>query len=102
MPQRSSCCIWPSATSTRNEDQTQDQEPTAGPKRSTPSPSNSPTDSRSKETHQTETAATTYTVILTSPRTKWAASVGTYEPNRSEERRVGKECVSTCRSRWSP
>src|SRR3546814_9461722 len=28
-----------------------------------------------------------------------------YLPNeglRSEERRVGKECVSTCRSRWSP
>src|SRR3546814_12328747 len=31
-----------------------------------------------------------------------------YVPNprvgamRSEERRVGKECVSTCRSRWSP
>src|SRR3546814_12105393 len=25
---------------------------------------------------------------------------GTVE--RSEERRVGKECVSTCRSRWSP
>src|SRR3546814_13605624 len=25
------------------------------------------------------------------------------EPDhRSEERRVGKECVSTCRSRWSP
>src|SRR3546814_15213424 len=23
-------------------------------------------------------------------------------PRRSEERRVGKECVSTCRSRWSP
>ena len=23
-------------------------------------------------------------------------------PHRSEERRVGKECVSTCRSRWSP
>src|SRR3546814_9450407 len=22
--------------------------------------------------------------------------------NRSEERRVGKECVSTCRYRWSP
>src|SRR3546814_13159958 len=22
--------------------------------------------------------------------------------NRSEERRVGKECVRTCRSRWSP
>src|SRR3546814_7220301 len=27
------------------------------------------------------------------------ARVGTL---RSEERRVGKECVSTCRSRWSP
>src|SRR3546814_1757140 len=24
------------------------------------------------------------------------------EARRSEERRVGKECVSTCRSRWSP
>src|SRR3546814_11107349 len=24
------------------------------------------------------------------------------DKNRSEERRVGKECVSTCRSRWSP
>src|SRR3546814_16186372 len=23
-------------------------------------------------------------------------------PTRSEERRVGKECVSTCSSRWSP
>src|SRR3546814_9154842 len=28
-----------------------------------------------------------------------AGSVGY---RRSEERRVGKECVSTCRSRWSP
>src|SRR3546814_14329606 len=25
-----------------------------------------------------------------------------YGSTRSEERRVGKECVSTCRSRWSP
>src|SRR3546814_15673659 len=30
-----------------------------------------------------------------------ALSVRT-EGIRSEERRVGKECVSTCRSRWSP
>src|SRR3546814_10448443 len=29
--------------------------------------------------------------------TAWVRSRG-----RSEERRVGKECVSTCRSRWSP
>src|SRR3546814_11414809 len=28
---------------------------------------------------------------------------GPYIPDsRSEERRVGKECISTCRSRWSP
>src|SRR3546814_16999218 len=25
-----------------------------------------------------------------------------FSAKRSEERRVGKECVSTCRSRWSP
>src|SRR3546814_2605509 len=29
----------------------------------------------------------------------WAAGLGCA---RSEERRVGTECVSTCRSRWSP
>src|SRR3546814_12694455 len=28
--------------------------------------------------------------------------VGVLATSRSEERRVGKECVSTCRSRWSP
>src|SRR3546814_7400907 len=28
--------------------------------------------------------------------------VAEHQPARSEERRVGKECVSTCRSRWSP
>src|SRR3546814_7096809 len=27
---------------------------------------------------------------------------GVAADQRSEERRVGKECVSTCRSRWSP
>src|SRR3546814_17100144 len=30
------------------------------------------------------------------------ASITLACPPRSEERRVGKECVSTCRSRWSP
>src|SRR3546814_11056814 len=36
------------------------------------------------------------------------ASIGSFHMEsqqisaRSEERRVGKECVSTCRSRWSP
>src|SRR3546814_15309904 len=28
--------------------------------------------------------------------------LGEAQLDRSEERRVGKECVSTCRSRWSP
>src|SRR3546814_1154767 len=34
---------------------------------------------------------------------KGYVGIGPGEPvERSEERRVGKECVSTCRSRWSP
>src|SRR3546814_15397241 len=36
-------------------------------------------------------ASTSATSLATKPVAK-----------RSEERRVGKECVSTCRSRWSP
>src|SRR3546814_11948493 len=31
-----------------------------------------------------------------------AGILGMVRTLRSEERRVGKECVSTCRSRWSP
>src|SRR3546814_874713 len=31
-----------------------------------------------------------------------SAFVPVFSEIRSEERRVGKECVSTCRSRWSP
>src|SRR3546814_12174920 len=30
------------------------------------------------------------------------SAMGRMVSARSEERRVGKECVSTCRSRWSP
>ena len=37
---------------------------------------------------------------LDDPVLHGAYSQGTY--NRSEERRVGKECASMCRSRWSP
>src|SRR3546814_2560571 len=37
---------------------------------------------------------------------RYLDSLGQFEEDvttaRSEERRVGKECVSTCRSRWSP
>src|SRR3546814_8788823 len=38
-------------------------------------------------------------------RLRAAAEIDDRQPpmaKRSEERRVGKECVSTCRSRWSP
>src|SRR3546814_14476797 len=31
-----------------------------------------------------------------------AEVIAANKKQRSEERRVGKECVSTCRSRWSP
>src|SRR3546814_11952018 len=42
------------------------------------------------------------------PHTNWPVQkgfdrfYGFLQGERSEERRVGKECVSTCRSRWSP
>src|SRR3546814_11154951 len=37
------------------------------------------------------------------PHAKGGGAFGVLETTaRSEERRVGKECVSTCRSRWSP
>src|SRR3546814_1129660 len=39
---------------------------------------------------------------LRSAITRLANQYGRYGYRRSEERRVGKECVSTCRSRWSP
>src|SRR3546814_10121730 len=35
-------------------------------------------------------------------RVRQLVSAATKRLRRSEERRVGKECVSTCRSRWSP
>src|SRR3546814_13068961 len=40
------------------------------------------------------------TVLLRDQSGEIADSVA--PPRRSEERRVGKECVSTCRSWWSP
>src|SRR3546814_15834741 len=35
-------------------------------------------------------------------RYRWSGPLIGMNCARSEERRVGKECVSTCRSRWSP
>src|SRR3546814_21182589 len=40
-------------------------------------------------------------VLLHNPEQQQDADRGEHL-QRSEERRVGKECVSTCRSRWSP
>src|SRR3546814_4943306 len=39
-------------------------------------------------------------IQVSSPSCPISATSSTVD--RSEERRVGKECVSTCRSRWSP
>src|SRR3546814_16433226 len=41
----------------------------------------------------------TLTATLTDIVSDFGLTLG---DDRSEERRVGKECVSTCRSRWSP
>src|SRR3546814_16218837 len=41
-------------------------------------------------------------IILSVRRGLIAQQYAGWQKMRSEERRVGKECVSTCRSRWSP
>src|SRR3546814_1925029 len=42
------------------------------------------------------------TVLVTRMAREHVAVALSGDGGRSEERRVGKECVSTCRSRWSP
>src|SRR3546814_11911411 len=39
---------------------------------------------------------------LLTPAPWSAATASSFMATRAEERRVGKECVSTCRSRWLP
>src|SRR3546814_12382098 len=56
--------------------------------------------------------ASTRAIPVSSPAVRGMSNVQSLAPDsalstlglhyRSEERRVGKECVSTCRSRWSP
>src|SRR3546814_6910747 len=54
------------------------------------------TSNRSRKCRQTQTAQHGI-VVDVQPGQQRAGKT-----SRSEERRVGKECVSTCRSRWSP
>src|SRR3546814_6092688 len=42
------------------------------------------------------------TTTILKPRQNLVRAHAKTGATRSEERRVGKECVSTCRSRWSP
>src|SRR3546814_7432442 len=57
---------------------------------------------------QTHTAVLPHAIAYNAPSVPEAMerasrALGGGDPaTRSEERRVGKECVSTCRSRWSP
>src|SRR3546814_2433616 len=48
-------------------------------------------------------ACSLFSVTASAASTRDQSAPGRCAPSlRSEERRVGKECVSTCRSRWSP
>src|SRR3546814_6388259 len=57
-----------------------------------------------------EVSTDRYPTVLMGDLNEWSAMAGCLRDfgrdyhfaERSEERRVGKECVSTCRSRWSP
>ena len=48
------------------------------------------------------TQYTEYNVNIMDEKGIIIASKNTSRIGRSEERRVGKECASMCRSRWSP
>src|SRR3546814_18878519 len=48
------------------------------------------------------TLATALPLIIPNRPLATTATLAGPPLTRSEERRVGKECVSTCRSRWSP
>src|SRR3546814_8822863 len=58
---------------------------------------------RSEERRDRSTGG--FPTLLSEGSGRFNAGPDSYPPvasARSEERRVGKECVSTCRSRWSP
>src|SRR3546814_18399865 len=49
-----------------------------------------------------ETKQTSDGFIIGGTDPEFTNPFGGFTPSRSEERRVGKECVRTCRFRWSP
>src|SRR3546814_10960031 len=55
-----------------------------------------------KYRRQDEDLLETLEVDNTKVREAQVVRINKTKASRSEERRVGKECVSTCRSRWSP
>src|SRR3546814_20872654 len=59
--------------------------------------------------HKAAAIPVTYTLVQSGKSARRENGLGlgdrglySRQASRSEERRVGKECVSTCRSRWSP
>ena len=43
-----------------------------------------------------------FTILVVGTGLAGASAASSLAEDRSEERRVGKECTMTCRSRWSP
>src|SRR3546814_14166687 len=69
----------------------------------TPRPARQPSRSPTSSTRAREPPSTSTLIVPSgslSSCSTWASVPTSYR--RSEERRVGKECVSTCRSRWAP
>src|SRR3546814_15890588 len=59
-------------------------------------------DDEQPDEHKRDSSRARHLMMLRE-RASWRRSAtAPVQPPRSEERRVGKECVSTCRSRWSP
>src|SRR3546814_2906117 len=57
---------------------------------------------KKEKTRKISSSNIIYTVKAEKPTIEKVFKVEIGDNERSEERRVGKECVSTCRSRWSP
>src|SRR3546814_11638805 len=55
-----------------------------------------------KKTAKKESSTITRKIACTTAAVVRKPTSSAFPSTRSEERRVGKECVSTCRSRWSP